>query len=142
MSRPRQPDGRVHGVVVACRRGDGRWLCIRRSATVAAPLKVCFPGGAMEVGEDQATAAVREMREELGITINPLRCVWRWDSPTTELTLWGWIADLPDEPLRPDPTEVSEVLWLTDAEVGAHPEGLPSNQSFIECLVRELGKTL
>jgi 8-oxo-dGTP diphosphatase len=138
MSRPRQPDGRVHGVIVACRRDDGRWLCIRRSATVAAPLKVCFPGGAMEVGEEQEAAAIREMREELGVTIRPQRCVWRWESPTTELTLWGWIAEPPREALRIDPGEVSEILWLTDEEVGAHPDAMPSNRDFIQCLVDAL----
>src|SRR3954468_10154010 len=105
MSRPRQSDGRIHGVIVACRRAAGRSLCIRRSATVPAPLKVCFPGGAIEPGESQESAVVREMQEELGVTIRPLRCVWRWDSPTTELTLWGWIADLPEQELRIDPAE-------------------------------------
>jgi 8-oxo-dGTP diphosphatase len=140
-SRPRQSDGRVHGVVVACRRDDGRWLCIRRSQHVAAPLKVCFPGGAMEVGEPQEVAAIREMQEELGITVRPIRCVWRWDSPTTDLTLWGWIAELPHHDFRDfrlDPTEVAEILWLAPHEATEHPDAMPSNQSFVSCLLREI----
>jgi 8-oxo-dGTP diphosphatase len=121
-------------VVVAVAGGDGRWLCIRRSATVAAPLKVCFPGGAVEVGETQEAAVVREMLEELSISVRPVRCVWRWDSPTTDLTLWGWTAAWDGEGPRADPNEVTEVLWLTGAEVAEHPDAMPSNRSFVDAL--------
>jgi 8-oxo-dGTP pyrophosphatase MutT (NUDIX family) len=135
MARPRQKDGRVHGVVVAFRREDGRWLCIRRSAAVSAPLKVCFPGGAIEAGETQEAAAVREMREELGMSITPVRCVWRWDSPTASLTLWGWTATRQNAHILPDPAEVAEVLWLTSDEVIEHPDAMPTNRSFITALM-------
>jgi 8-oxo-dGTP pyrophosphatase MutT (NUDIX family) len=124
----------VHGVVVACQRPDDRWLCIRRSATVAAPLKVCFPGGAMEVNESQEHAVIREMQEELGITIRPQQCVWKWDSPASELTLWGWTADFPATELRPDPNEVAEILWLTSDEAIAHPDAMPTNRDFVNSL--------
>jgi len=136
MSRPRQADGRVHGVIVACRRDDGRWLCIRRSDRVVAPLKVCFPGGAVEQGEAQPTAVVREMREELGVVVEPIRCVWRWDSPG-DLTLWGWTATAPTAELRPEAFEVAEVLWLTPAEIVNHPDAMPSNRDFVAALLAD-----
>jgi (d)CTP diphosphatase len=136
MARPRQKDGRVHGVVVACRRADGKWLCIRRSATVSAPLKVCFPGGAVEAGESQEAAVVREMREEIGIGVKPGKCVWRWDSPTTALTLWGWTAAYDGTVLKPDPAEVAELLWLTGEEVAEHPDAMPTNREFVAALQR------
>ena len=139
MPRPRQPDGRVHGVVIACRDADGRWLCIRRSATVAAPLKVCFPGGAIEAGESQPSAVIREMLEEVGIVVTPVQCVWRWDSPTTELTLWGWTADWSGDEIKADPTEVAEVLWLTVDEISNHPDAMPTNRSFMDALLLNVG---
>jgi 8-oxo-dGTP diphosphatase len=123
--------------VVACRDADHRWLCIRRSATVAAPLKVCFPGGAIESNESQSSAVIREMREELGITVTPIECVWRWDSPTTELTLWGWTADWPGGGIKPDPAEVAEVLWLSADEISDHPDAMPTNRSFISALIHK-----
>ena len=132
--RPRQSDGRVHGVVVGCQRPDGRWLCIRRSKHVIAPLKVCFPGGAMEVGEDQPTAVIREMQEELGVTIIPTQCVWRWDSPN-DLTLWGWTAQCPAGTLTPDPDEVAEILWLTSDEIITHTDAMPTNKDFMRSLL-------
>jgi 8-oxo-dGTP diphosphatase len=131
MPRPRQADGRVHGVVVACQREDGRWLCIRRSQHVAAPLKVCFPGGAIEENESQETAVIREMREELGVTVRPVQCVWRWESPTSELTLWGWLAELSNDVLRPDIAEVAEVFWLTGDEAIDHVDAMPTNRDFV-----------
>jgi len=132
--RPIQPDGRLHGVVIACRRADSRWLCIRRSSHVISPLKVCFPGGGIEVGESQTSAVVREMKEELGAAVRPIRCVWRWDKPDSNLTLWGWTADLLSESLSPDPLEVAEVMWLRGEEVAEHPDALPSNRLFVQAL--------
>ncbi len=122
-------------MVVACRDEIGRWLCIRRSATVAAPLKVCFPGGGIEAGESQQSAVIREMREELGVDVKPLRCVWRWESPATELTLWGWTAECSSPQIRPDPAEVAEVLWLTSDQVIGHPDAMPTNRSFVLALL-------
>jgi len=136
MARPRQEDGRVHGVVVACRDGRGRWLCIRRSANVAAPLKVCFPGGAIEQGESQESAVIREMTEELGVKVNPLQCVWKWESPDSDLTLWGWTAEREQTEISVDPKEVTEVLWLSSEEVIGHPDAMPTNRSFVGALLK------
>src|SRR5258706_10105859 len=136
MSRPVQGDGRVHGVVAAIRRGDGRWLMIRRSAHVAAPLKVCFPGGAVEPGEALDIAIVREMREELGLEVRPLHQCWRWEAPDRPLTLWGWTAELIGGELQPDPMEVAETLWLTPEEAVEHPGALASNRDFVAVLLK------
>ena len=139
--RPIQADGRLHGVVVAVRRPDGRWLMVRRSRHVAAaPGRVCFPGGAIEAGESQQDAVVREMREELGVLVRPLKNVWRWDAPDRPLTLWGWVAEVESGELTPDPREVEQVLWLSAEEGSGHVDGLPTNVEFIACLRKELGQ--
>ena len=131
-----QADGRVHGVVFGCRRvSDGRFLMVRRSRHVAIlPGKVCFPGGGVCLGESQEAACVREAREELGANLTPIQPVWRHEFTDRPLTLFGWLAAVADEPLRPDPLEVAEVLWLNRAEALAHPDGLPTNESFIDAL--------
>ncbi len=140
MSRPIQPDGKLHGVVAAIHRAaDNRWLLVRRSATVAAPLKVCFPGGGVEIGESIEAALIREMREELGVAINPIKHCWTWEAPDRPLKLFGWIAELAvgTVELRPDPAEIAEVLWLTAEEAISHPDALSSNRSFVACLLEE-----
>ena len=135
--RPIQPDGKLHGVVAAIHRAaDDRWLLIRRSMHVAAPGKVCFPGGAVEIGESLTDAVVREAREELGAHIRPLRQCWRWEASDRPLVLFGWTAELLRDEINPDPAEVAEILWLTAAEAIEHPDALSSNRSFVECLLQ------
>jgi len=139
MQRIRQTDGLVHGAIVGCRDWQGRWLLIRRAAHVAlAPMKVCFPGGAVEVQEDHAAAAAREFREELGVDVRIVQLIWRYTFDDRPLTLWGYLGELSDQPLAPDPDEVAEVLWLTAEQAAAHPDGLPRTADFIAALEEAL----
>ena len=70
-------DGRcVEGVVAVIARAS-RFLVIRRADGIPAGGSWCFPGGAIEPGEDAAAAVVREVREEVGLAIEPIREVWR-----------------------------------------------------------------
>ena len=59
----------------------GAVLCVRRGASKFASTahRWEFPGGKIEPGETPAQAAVREIREELGMDIRPLA-----DGPTVE----------------------------------------------------------
>lgn len=134
MTRPRQTDGMVHGVVVGCPDGQGRWLLIRRSHKVAAPGQVCFPGGAVEPGEDRADAARREFREELGINIAVTGPVWSHTFEDRPLVLFGYLGEVVTETLTPDPYEVDEVLWLTEDQVKAHPDAMPMTERLLEAL--------
>ncbi|MGE3538844.1 MAG: NUDIX hydrolase [Candidatus Tectimicrobiota bacterium] len=138
MSEPIPFEQRTEGVIVACQRADGRWLLIRRSATVRRPLAVCFPGGWIEPGETQEAAVVREMREELQAEVQPLHCVWQHLFGTPERTLWGWLATLYSPSLLPNPAEVHEVLWLTAAEAIHHPEVVPGTADFLASVLNRL----
>lgn len=129
-----QPDGHLHGVIVACQQQDGRWLLIRRSASVAAPMLVCFPGGGIDADESQADAVIREMREELDAIVTPVRCVWHHSYIERAVTLWGWYATLHSSQLTPNAEEVAEILWLTADEVAGHPDILPGTIDFIASL--------
>src|SRR6266480_4282096 len=137
--RPLQPDGRVHGVAVAVRREDGKWLMVRRSKNVGSPLKVCFPGGTVEAGESQEQAVVREMQEELGLKVRPVKRVWKHEFPDKPLTLWGWIAEVENSShLKVNEEELAEVLWMDAKEGRSHPDGLPTNRDFLFCLGRDI----
>ena len=133
-----QADGHLHGVIVGCRRADSCWLLIRRSATVASPLKLCFPGGGVDGDELEHQTARREMLEELGVEITPLRRVWQQSWPEKKLTLFGWYAELLSDNLQPDPAEVAEVLWLTEPQILAHRDALPGCAEFLSALVAQL----
>lgn len=123
------------GVVAIARRG-GLFLAIRRGRAVAAPGRVCFPGGHVEPGEEEHAAVVRECREELSAAVTAGVCVWR------SVTSWGtalawWTVDLAEAAvLVPHPVEVEEILWLSEAELFAEPALLEGNREFLAA-VRE-----
>ena len=61
-------------VAGALRRPDGRWLMQRRPIGKAHAGLWEFPGGKVEPGETPPQALVRELREEVSITVDPASC--------------------------------------------------------------------
>ncbi|MGD9722574.1 MAG: NUDIX domain-containing protein [Pirellulales bacterium] len=124
---------RRRGAVAVVLRRD-RFLVIRRSAHVVAPGALCFPGGAIEPGENEEQALVREFQEELGRAVRPVRRVWQSTTPWRIELAW-WLAELPEhaEP-QANPAEVESVHWLTREEMLAHAQLLESNRQFLAAL--------
>lgn len=127
----------VHGVVAVVVRG-GRFLVVRRAAGVVAPGAWCFVGGAVEPGESEPQAVVREFREELGAAIRPLRRVWEYLRPDGGLRLGWWMAALDAAELRPNPAEVAELRWCGPAALERLPGLLESNRLFLQAAGRAL----
>jgi 8-oxo-dGTP diphosphatase len=124
------PDGHRRGVVAVVMRHE-KLLVIRRSRTVVAPLAYCFPGGGIEPGESEPEALVREINEELGTTVQPLRPIWRSVTPWKVELSW-WRAKLaPDAVLHPFAAEVESVHWCTLAEMASLAGLLESNRQFL-----------
>ncbi|MEU8579337.1 NUDIX hydrolase [Streptomyces abikoensis] len=61
----------VVDVMVLMVRSDGRILLLRRAGDVYASGLLCPPGGHLEDGEPVTTGALREVTEEVGVTIAP-----------------------------------------------------------------------
>ncbi len=127
-------DSHRRGAVAVIPR-QGRLLVIRRSRHVVAPGKLCFPGGGMEGEETETEALRREMREELGVEVLPVRRLWRSVTPWRVPLAW-WLGRLvdPHATLRPDPREVDGVEWLAPREMLRRPELLESNRHFLAAL--------
>jgi 8-oxo-dGTP pyrophosphatase MutT (NUDIX family) len=96
------PDAQEEAVVLltvrasGLRRHGGQWAC---------------PGGRREPGETAEAAALRELEEEVGLTLPPQHILGGLDDyPTrsgfviTPVVVWGSPA-----PLRPDPSEVARI---------------------------------
>ncbi len=134
MTQPVDPASVRHCVVAVARDG-ARFLVIRRGPTVRAPGKICFPGGHVEPGESELDAIVRECREEIALAVEPRECVWRSLSPWGAALAW-WTVDIVDASAPvPHPVEVSEILWLSAAEMLDDPTLLEGNRTFIEAVV-------
>jgi 8-oxo-dGTP pyrophosphatase MutT (NUDIX family) len=120
----------VAGVVVR----ERRLLVIRRSHLVRAPGKYCFPGGRKEEGETEESALVREFHEELGVSVRPVRLLWRSVTPW-QVSLSWWLAELAaDAALTLCADEVESAHWLTIDELRRLPDLLESNLAFLDAL--------
>ena len=126
---------RKRGVVGVIFRSE-RLLIIRRSLTVAAPGKLCLPGGGIELGESESVALVREMQEELAIDVKPIRLCWRSVTPWGTNLAW-WLAHL-DPQVTPiaNPDEVAEVHWMSRDEIRTARDMLPSLPIFVDAWER------
>jgi len=105
----------VQQVVGAALVRDGRVLAARRTTPAAAAGRWEFPGGKVEDGESPETALVREVAEELGVTVD----VRRWLAGTapigTAYELVVAVADLVTG--EPQPVEHDQVRWLGPDEL-------------------------
>lgn len=113
-------------VEVACAviRRDGLYLVCQRSPRHAQPGKWEFPGGKIEPGESPEQALVREIDEELGVTL----MIWQalpivdWPPPATSgkpaaLRLHPFLCRLElDQQIKL--REHSDSRWLTHEQLG------------------------
>jgi len=125
-------NGRCGVVAVIVR--DGCFLVIRRSRYVVAPGWYCFPGGGIEAGESEEEALVREIREELGAEICPVRRIWRSTTPWGVNLSW-WLSEIgPSVSLSPNPQEVESCHWRTPDQMFGLSQLLESNLEFLDAL--------
>jgi 8-oxo-dGTP pyrophosphatase MutT (NUDIX family) len=107
-------------VCVIQRRSDGKFLLMQRALhDVAGGWWSCVTG-AMEAGEDEATAARREAMEEVGLAVEVGPRVWKSLTHRRNFDLFWrhcWVAG--GEPLTPDPNEVADTRWVDAGEVRA-----------------------
>ncbi|MFF9097809.1 (deoxy)nucleoside triphosphate pyrophosphohydrolase [Streptomyces sp. NPDC014802] len=101
-------------VVGAALLDGGRLLAARRSAPPELAGRWELPGGKVEKGETPEAALVRELREELGVTAEPLARVpgeWPLRDP---YVLQVWTARLLPGSPSPRPLQDHDALrWLT-----------------------------
>lgn len=110
--------------MVVLRRADGRVLIVRHSYNKEAGL----PGGLADRGEPVADAAVREVREEVGIDVDlvgpPLALVDP-DDQVVRVVFEGRPRDVTDDgsSARPVSAEIAGVEWIDpDRRAGIAPE--------------------
>ncbi|MFH1417064.1 MAG: NUDIX domain-containing protein [Planctomycetota bacterium] len=126
-------DNPVVGILGIMRRGD-RMLVIQRARRVKAPLTWCFPGGHIEDGESQPEALVREMREELGIRVEPGEFLMTQTKHGGRLVLHCWSATIIDGEPVANPQEVADVVWLTSDEIRRHNDVLPGMTHILDTI--------
>ncbi|MFH9723963.1 (deoxy)nucleoside triphosphate pyrophosphohydrolase [Streptomyces sp. NPDC017254] len=115
-TRPAAPQDPVVVVVAGALYDRGRLLAARRSAPVELAGRWELPGGKLEPGESPEEALVRELREELGVEVEPgERIPGEWPlKPGYVLRVWT--ARLLSG--EPRPLEDHDALrWLSRSEL-------------------------
>jgi len=119
----------VDGVVAVIPQVN-RLLVIRRSRHVVAPRKFCFPGGHLESNESEQEGLVRELREELRLSVQPKRRLWQSVTPWRVSLAWWLCEPIREEPV-PNPAEVESFHWLDRTELDQLSDLLESNHEFL-----------
>ena len=98
-------------VTCALIEADGRVLVARRAEGAARGGLWEFPGGKVGSGETEAECLVREIREELGVTVALVRRLTpvRHREPDREIRLIPYLCAL--ESGSPRPLEHDQILW-------------------------------
>lgn len=103
--------------IVAVIMKDGKVLLIQRAPGVRGAGYWAPVSGEVEPGESQEAAVAREAKEEVGLTVRPLRKVWENISSGGSYILHWWLAEYVAGELALDKREVSDARWLTVDEV-------------------------
>lgn len=116
---------------------DDRILISQRTAEQSHPLQWEFPGGKIESGESPEIALVRELREELGVSV---RVHQIWDVlfhayPDFDVLMLIYPCTILDGG-EPQCLEVADWIWTSPEEMKAY-DILPADKPLIERLLRE-----
>lgn len=118
--------------VVAVLLRGGRLLAIRRGPDVARPGYWQPLSGKVEPGETQEQAVVREVREEVGLTVVPEARIWESETDDGRFRLHWWTARADAGEVVPDPDEVAETRWVTPEEFLALDPVFDGDREFFE----------
>jgi len=112
----------IRVVAAVIERADRRLLIGQRRSTDSSPLKWEFPGGKVHEGEEPESALVRELREELGVTLTKWAEIGRvrhqYASPPGELEIHFYAAAIQETEIAP--TCFEQVTWVLPKELGEY----------------------
>ncbi len=107
-------------VAAVIERSDRRLLIGQRRRTDTSPLKWEFPGGKVERDETDEAALARELREELGVTLDRFaeigRARHKYASAPEELEIRFYAASIKENTLTPKTFE--QIAWVLPRELG------------------------
>lgn len=92
----------------------GQYLFLKRSHTGYGDGLYMFPGGHVEEGEMPLAAAVRELKEELGITVQPDNLTFLHVQTTLNHTVFFWHVDaFCGRIINAEPNKHDEIVFLS-----------------------------
>jgi 8-oxo-dGTP diphosphatase len=118
-------------VVAVVRRG-GRVLVIQRGPQARLPGYWAPLSGKLEPGESQQEALVREVHEEVGLTVRPVAKVWESVTGDGQFVLHWWTVEAEPGEVAIDGGEVSAVRWITAEEFSTMEPTFAGDREYFE----------
>jgi 8-oxo-dGTP diphosphatase len=123
----------VAGLIVG---EDRRILITQRRADQALPLQWEFPGGKVELGEAPVAALIRELQEEIGVTVDVGRV---WDVlfhayPAFDLVMLVYTCRIASG--TPRAVEVADLRWVEAVDLPGW-DILPADRPLVDRLVAD-----
>jgi 8-oxo-dGTP diphosphatase len=136
-----QSDATPVPVVCALIERDGLVLLAQRPGHKHLGGKWEFPGGKVEPGEAPAAALVREIKEELGCAIEPVRslppCVHHYASASIELI--PFVCRLTSDTIEPVGHEHTALAWVAPRDL-LQPDLTPADIPVIHAYLQSLSE--
>lgn len=140
-------DGDYHLVVnIWIYNSEGKVLLTQRHPNIPFPLKWACTGGSALAGEDTLSAAVRETREEIGLTVSPeeLICAGQERRLHSFLDTFVVCRDVSPEEITMQPEEVVDFCWVDEVQYRKmQREGLlhPALKNFFDVYREKIPRT-
>lgn len=126
--------GRVRrGAIGVLMRGS-EYLMIRRADGLPKGGYWCFPGGHVEPGETSRQAIVREVLEELGVTVEPSKRLGAVRVVDPRYILVAWRLVHLGGAYRPAAAEIAEIRWVQAEDLRSVRPSIGSNARVFEML--------
>jgi 8-oxo-dGTP diphosphatase len=109
---------------------SGRMLAARRSAPADLAGGWELPGGKVDPGETERQAVVREIREELGVDVRPIRRLDGEEPLGQRFVLRAWLVEGVDES-EPVPLEDHDLVRWLHADELDDVAWLPADRPFL-----------
>lgn len=102
------------GVFAAIFDGQGRILCVKQNY---GPRKWTTPGGRMEKGETPVQTLIREVREETGYGVRPLRFIGVYSAAHKNDLVLSFEAEIVDDERTATDDEIAEMGFFAQDEL-------------------------
>ena len=115
-----------------------KFLLIKRAKKGIAEDYWCPITGAVERGETQEQAVIREAREEMGMVVEPIHKVWECFTDDRQYLLHWWWVKLVNNEIKIKPEEVKDYQWINVKEMQKIGKMFKADLNFFKEITKDL----